>query len=127
MPFAALLARPIVIVSLLLMASLAGNYALYRAWQGEVRRSGALAGERDQALAAGRECTRATEALQAQMASREKKLKAALAAANAQARAATARAETTLQAAPSVPGDMCASALDLSRRKLAERQKAVPR
>lgn len=126
MPFAALLLRPIVIISLMLLASLAGNAVLYKLWQGEVRHSGAVIGERDQAVASGQACSAATENLRRLADDRDRRLKLALAAAAKQAATAVARAETTLQAAPSVPTDLCASSLDLSRQKLAERRKAVP-
>jgi hypothetical protein len=125
-PFAALLARPIVIISLMLLASLAGNAVLYKLWQGEVRHSGAVVGERDQAIAAGQACSAATENLRNLAADRDRRLKLALAAAAKQAAASVARAETTLQAVPSKPADLCASSLDLSRQKLAERRRSVP-
>jgi hypothetical protein len=134
----ALLANPLVILGLLLALSSGGNWILYKLWQGRVAEVGAVAAERDQAIAAGQTCTAATARLEAAAAEREAKLQAAIKAAAKRAKAAAVRADKTLTTPPKfkteaaaiasgvvlAPGT-CASALDLSRGKLAERHRQL--
>lgn len=122
MPLLALLARPMVIVSLLLAASLAGNYGLYKLWLGEVKHAGAISAEKDQAMASAEACSANTKRLVAEAADRERRMRAAVIAAEKRAREAAVAAAGTLLERPSTPGDLCKSADDLIVKKLSDRR-----
>lgn len=117
----AFLANPIVILALLLALSSAGNWGLYKLWQGRVAEVGAVSSERDQAIAASVQCSVATDRLAQAAKDREKKLKAAIVVADKKARDAQKRVDATLATMPKFPNDACASAADLSKTKLEER------
>jgi hypothetical protein len=129
MMFASLLLRPTVLLSIALALSVGANYLLYNSWQGEVRRSGQLVEQRDEAVAAGKACSAGVDKLRREGETRAKTAAVALAKAREAARVAEARSLTTLGTAPTVPGDLCASAAVLNQAKLKERAaaRAVPR
>lgn len=130
MPAVSLLSKPIVWVSIALVVSVGANYILYKSWQGEVRRSGAYVEQRDQAIEAGKLCSEGVERLRKAGDARAKEAARELARARDAARRAEARALETLGTAPTVPGDLCASAAVLNQRKLKERaavREGVPR
>lgn len=121
----AFLLNPIIILALLLTLSTGANVGLYKLWQGRVAEVGAVSAERDQAIVASQQCSVATDRLKKAAADREKKLRAAIAVADKKARAAQARADATMLIQPAFPGDACASALDLSQKKLEERRARI--
>lgn len=121
MPAMSILSKPIVWVSIALVISLGANVMFYKLWQGEVRRSGAFVEQRDQAIAAGKACSEGVEKLRKEGDARAAAAAAALAKAREAARRAEARALTTLGTAPTVPGDLCASAAVMNTKKLQER------
>lgn len=121
-----LLLKPSVILSLLLALSLVANVTLFKMRDATLKHLGSVSAERDQAIEAGKVCSLATANMKKMADAREKALKIALAKAQTAAKAAASKAETTLQMQPDKPNDLCASALDLSRSKLKERQEAKP-
>lgn len=118
-----LLANPIVLLSILLMLSMGGNWGLYKLWQGRVTEIGAISSERDQAIAAGAQCSIATEKLAQAAKDREARLRIAIGLADKKAREMQKRVDDTLAFMPAFPGDACASAIDMSTKKLEERSK----
>jgi len=121
-----LLLKPSVILGILLTLSIAANVTLFKMRDAALKHIGSVTAERDQALDAAKMCSLATANLKKAADAREKKLKIALANAQKAAKAAASKAQVTLQMQPSQPNDLCASALDLSRSKLKERQEAQP-
>ena len=121
-----LLLKPSVILGILLSLSLIANVTLFKMRDATLKHLGSVSAERDQAIEAGKICSLATANLKKAADAREKTLRLALAKAQAVAKAAATKAQTTLQIQPSKPNDLCASALDLSRNKLKERQEAKP-
>ena len=117
------LANPIIILALLLTLSGGANWGLYKLWQGRVAEVGSLSAERDQALVASQTCSTATEKLVTAAKDREIRLRAAIGAADKKAKAAQARVDATLAFMPAFPGDACASAADMNKKKMEERAK----
>lgn len=125
MPFAALLLRPIVIISILLLLSLGSNVVLFKMWKSSLAAIGVANEQRDQALAAGQACSDGVVKMRDAAAKREKALKASLAVAAKKLKVAEKKAQETLQMEPSIPGDLCASSLELSRMKIKERVQRI--
>jgi len=122
MPAMSILSKPIVWVSIALALSVTANVGLYKMWQREVRQSGALTAQRDNALAAGKACSEGVERLRKAGEERAAEVARELARARDAARRAETRALETLGTAPTVPGDACASAQVLSVEKLKQRK-----
>ncbi len=120
-PALALLARPTVILGVLLALSLAGNVGLYKLHTRDLQKIGGLKQETKDALATARACSKGVERLRAAAAERERRVAEALRDATARAREANERADRTLLERPA-GADSCASALELNRRKIRERQ-----
>lgn len=117
-----LLMRPTVILGLLLALSVGANALLFKARDRALARVATVAAERDQARSAGQACSDATRRLRDEASERAREVARAALAAREAARLADARSDATLTSRPSVAGDACASALDLSRRKAAGRR-----
>lgn len=124
MPAMSIMSKPIVWVTIALVLSVTANVGLYKAWQREVRQSGAFAAQRDDAIAAGKACSEGVEKLRKAGDARAAEAARELARARDAAKRAEARALETLGTAPTVPGDLCESAKVLSHEKL-EQRKAV--
>jgi hypothetical protein len=122
LPAMSIMSKPIVWVSIALVVSLAANAGLWKLWQSEVRRSGAYAAQRDSAIAAGRACSEGVERLRKAGDDRAAEAARELARARDAARRAEAHALETLGTAPTVPGDLCASASAMNKEKLTQRK-----
>lgn len=118
-----LLLKPTVILGLLLAVSVAGNVALWKMRDAALRQIGALSSEVGHAKGAAKRCSEGVANLRKAAEARAALVAVTTLRANELALAAEKRVDATLQERPSVPGDNCASALDLSKRKMHERQK----
>lgn len=117
-----LLLKPTVLLGIALTASVAVNYGLFQMWKTELIRVGQVKAELTTAMAAGEACNKAVAQLKADTERRAREVQAALAVARARAIVVERKAKETLQARPSQPGDLCASAVILSRDKMKERR-----
>lgn len=104
-------------LGLALLASLAGNVLLTRAYLGQREAVGAAAervkgaeGERDGARSLANACSDAVQDLREQAEKRKSEADAARSLAAGKARDYERRADEILATAPAVPGDACASA-----------------
>jgi hypothetical protein len=122
MPAMSIMSKPIVWVSIALVVSVTANVGLYKMWQREVRQSGAFAAQRDDAIAAGKACSEGVERLRKAGDARAAEAARELARARDAAKRAEARALETLGTAPTVPGDLCASAAVMNHEKLTQRK-----
>jgi len=118
-----LLARPTVILAILLALSAAGNFILFKARDRALALVALKEAELNHARSAGKACSDATRQLREDAATRAREVARAINAAREAARDAGRRADATLTARPANPQDVCASALDLSRQKVQERRK----
>lgn len=117
-----LLAKPTVILAILLAVSAGANVLLFKARDRALARVAAVEAERDNARAAAKACSDGTRRLRDEVATRTREIERALSAAREAARRAERRSDATLTTRPSAPGDACASGLDLSRKKVMERK-----
>lgn len=121
MPWAMLL-RPTVILGILLGLSVLANVGLWKLHARDLVRVGQVTAERNQAQSVAKQCSDGVAKLKAAADKKAREVAEDVKRANARALAAEKKVDTTLQERPAVPGDDCASALDLSRRKLRERR-----
>lgn len=113
--------RPTIILGLLLALSVGGNVLLFKMRDRALKQVGAVTAELVSARAAGKACSDATAELRKAADAQAKRARAAMLEADKLARAADRQADRTLQSAPTVPGDSCASLDALNRQKLRER------
>jgi hypothetical protein len=121
MPWTILL-RPSVILGILLGLSVLANVGLWKLHGRDLVRIGQVTAERDQAQSAARQCSDGVERLRAASDKKAREVEAALKAASARALAAEKKVLATLQERPAIPGDDCASALGMNRKKIQERR-----
>ena len=111
------------LLGIALALSMLANVALFKMRDRALMRVAAVTAERDQASAAGRQCSDATRRLRDETNERIREVARATASARALARRADARADVTLSTRPTRQDDSCASGLALSRSKLLERKR----
>lgn len=114
---------PMQALGLVLALSVAGNVALGRAWLSVRDDLAAATVQRDQARTDASACSDATDDLRELADKRQAAAAPARAAAATVARTLTKRSDATLAAAPTVPGDMCASLQALGDNWLQARAK----
>ncbi len=117
----ALRLAPYVIIAILVAVSV----GLYKLHTHDLTEIGALKEDVKSAVAQGKACSDGVEKLRQAGIARDKLAAEAVEKSRTERLKLEHSAETTLQAAPSKPNDLCASALELSRQELQER-KATP-
>lgn len=111
---------PLTILALLLALSVAGNAVLTKVWLGADRRVTAATEQRDQAAAAAKTCSDATDALRQEADKRAAAARIATAAAETRARTAEQRANRERSAPVAPPDAPQAQACELAQQQNAE-------
>lgn len=107
----------------LLTLSVATNCYLWNRHEKDVETIGALEERGKQSAAAAVQCSDGVDELARAAAARHTAAMKMIVALQGQLSDIMRQAEATLAAAPTVPGDACASALEMSRKKIAERKR----